>query len=139
MNKINKKLLKTMLMSIIIPLILFSCGENKQKTIPEIVGFKQFEKIVDSAKDNLIVLDLYAPWCGPCRQLSPILEKLAKSDLPKVKFYKINVDHNQDIANMMKANSIPLVVFMKNGKVVFSVPGLRPEKMYLEMIKKYSI
>ena len=63
-----------------------------------------------------VVLDLWATWCGPCRMLTPVIEELA-GDHPEISFFKINVDEEPELANAFNTTSIPMLVFMKDGKV----------------------
>ena len=74
-----------------------------------------------------VVVDFWAPWCGPCRSLAPITEKLAEAYTGKVKFCKINVDENQEMARKYGVMSIPLVLFFKGGVQKDSSLGLVPE------------
>jgi thioredoxin 1 len=74
-----------------------------------------------------VAVDFWAPWCGPCRSLAPITEKLAESYAGKVKFCKINVDENPEMAGKYKVMSIPLILFLKAGVQKDSSLGLVPE------------
>jgi thioredoxin 1 len=74
-----------------------------------------------------VAVDFWAPWCGPCRSLAPITEKLSEAYAGKVKFCKINVDENQEMSVKYKVMSIPLVLFFKDGMQKDSSLGLVPE------------
>jgi thioredoxin 1 len=74
-----------------------------------------------------VAVDFWAPWCGPCRSLAPITEKLSEAYAGKVKFCKINVDENPEMAGKYKVMSIPLVLFFKAGVQKDSSLGLVPE------------
>ena len=74
-----------------------------------------------------VLLDLWAPWCGPCRLLTPTLEKLAGSYGGRVRFAKLNVDENPATAARFGARSIPLLVVLKDGREVDRLVGLHPE------------
>ncbi|MCL2679196.1 MAG: thioredoxin [Dehalococcoidia bacterium] len=74
-----------------------------------------------------VLIDMWAPWCGPCRMVAPILEKLADKYAGKVKFCRMNVDENQKTPALYSVRSIPNMLFLKNGKVVDNVVGALPE------------
>ena len=81
-------------------------------------------------KSNLpVVIDLWAPWCGPCRMVGPVVEKLAEQYDGKVKFCKLNVDENQQTAVKYSVMSIPTLLFFKNGSVADTVVGAVPEQV----------
>lgn len=73
--------------------------------------------------EGLAVVDFWAPWCGPCRMVGPVLDELAKEYHGKAKVVKVNVDQNQSLAHRFGVRSIPLILFFKNGKVVDQVLG----------------
>jgi len=75
---------------------------------------------------GLIVVDFYATWCGPCRQLAPILDSVAGSFTGKVKFFKVNVDESPGLAQNYLIQAMPTLIFFKNGKLVDHVTGLLP-------------
>ena len=81
-------------------------------------------------KSNLpVVVDLWAPWCGPCRMVGPVVEKLAEQYQGKVKFCKLNVDENQQTAAKYSVMSIPTLLFFKDGQVADTVIGAVPEQV----------
>jgi len=85
-----------------------------------------FEQEIDR-HTGLAVVDFWAPWCGPCRMVGPVLEELAKEYTGKAKVVKVNVDQNQSLAHRFGVRSIPLILFFKNGKVVDQVLGAVPK------------
>ncbi|QIK71535.1 thioredoxin [Propioniciclava coleopterorum] len=77
--------------------------------------------------DQLVLVDLWAPWCGPCRMVAPILERLSVQYAGRVKVVKVNVDHNPAIASRFDARSIPTLVMLRRGETVARVVGAENE------------
>lgn len=90
-----------------------------------IIESKDFKSEVLDA-NNLVVLDLFATWCGPCKMVAPIIDELSK-EMTDVKFFKLDVDNNGDIAEKYQVASIPTLLFFKNGEVVDRLVGFRPK------------
>ena len=74
-----------------------------------------------------VIIDMWAPWCGPCRMVEPILKKLSDKYDGRVKFCRLNVDENQIIPSKYSVRSIPNMLFIKNGKVLDTAVGALPE------------
>jgi thioredoxin 2 len=75
---------------------------------------------------QLVLIDLWAPWCGPCRMVAPVLEQLASKYAGRIKVVKVNVDDNPRTAQTYDARSIPTLVFAKDGAVVDRIIGAQP-------------
>jgi thioredoxin 1 len=75
-----------------------------------------------------VLVDLWAPWCGPCRMVAPVVEKLSEEYSDKIKFCKLNVDDNPETAAKYRVMSIPTLMFFKDGNVVDMVVGAVPER-----------
>ena len=85
-----------------------------------------------------MIFDFYTDWCPPCKELEPILEKIAKEKSEMVTVYKINIDRNRALANSFRVGGIPHVVFLKNKKTVLALTGLYPKNMYLKAAERFS-
>ena len=92
-----------------------------------------FDSIVMKS-DKPVLIDFWAQWCGPCRMLTPVMEKLSGQYNGKAVIGKINVDEQNELASAFGVRSIPTVVLMKNGKVVDRAVGVRPYQDYEKMI-----
>ena len=110
----------------------------KKSVINSIQNADQFNKILEKSKERLLLLDFYADWCPPCKELAPILEKIAREKSATVTIYKIDIDRNQELSNSFRISGIPHVAFFKNKENVFSLTGLYPKNMYLKVIEKFT-
>jgi putative thioredoxin len=94
------------------------------------------EEVVEKSKTTPVIVDFWAPWCGPCKQLTPILENLVNKKNGKIILAKINVDENQGIAGQLNIQSIPTVYGFVDGKPIDAFQGAQPESKIEEMINK---
>jgi thioredoxin 2 len=88
-------------------------------------GDADFDTAVDT--ERLVLVDLWAPWCGPCRMVAPVLERLAQDFAGRVKVVKVNVDTSPAVAQRFQARSIPMLLFMRGGSLVDTVIGAQPD------------
>ena len=102
------------------------------------VTIDQFEAVVAESSDRLVVIDFWAPWCGPCRSLGPILEKVARESNGRVLLAKVNTDTEQQLAGAFGVQSLPTVVAMKDGQPVDAFQGAMPEDQVREWIGKHA-
>ncbi len=94
------------------------------------------DKVIEASESKLVVVDFWAPWCGPCKQLTPILEKIISKSADKISLVKINIDENQQIAAQLRIQSIPTVYAFKDKQIVNAFQGVIPEGQIIEFIEK---
>lgn len=108
-------------------------AENPDSTI--VVTDSTMDEAV--AKYPFLVVDCWAEWCGPCKMMGPVLDKLAKDHQGDIVFAKLDVDGNNQTAAKFGIRSIPDLLVFKNGKKVGDIIGAMPEQMLLDKINSY--
>jgi thioredoxin 1 len=106
----------------------------QKNTVKEIQSYKEVSAIIDSSHNKLLIFDLYAPWCGPCRMLAPVIESLAEKYGAQAAFYKVNIDELSDVAAAFGVSGIPHVVFVKNKTACGTLVGLHQRSEYEQII-----
>jgi thioredoxin 1 len=105
-------------------------------SVPVHVNDADFEKeVLQSALP--VVVDFWAPWCGPCRMVAPTLDKLAKEQAGKLVIAKVNTDENPEWAMRFGVQGIPTMLFVSNGEVVHQQVGALPEPMLRQLVGKF--
>jgi putative thioredoxin len=92
--------------------------------------------VIDASHDQPVIVDFWAPWCGPCKQLGPALEKAVKEAKGAVHMVKVNVDENQDLAQQMRIQSIPAVYAFKDGRPVDGFVGALPDSQVKQFVQR---
>ena len=101
------------------------------------IGQKEFmAEVIDASKTVPVIVDFWAPWCGPCKTLGPMLEKAVAATKGKVRMVKVNIDQNQAIAAQMRIQSIPAVYAFKGGRPFDGFVGALPESQIKQFVQK---
>ena len=101
-------------------------------------GKDTFQADVLDIKDTPILVDFWAPWCGPCQIQGPILNELDAEIGDKAKIFKVNVDNNNELAGQYGIMSIPALKVFKNGELVDEMVGVHQKEQLMEVIEKHS-
>ena len=94
-----------------------------------------FEEMIQN--HSLVVVDCWAPWCGPCYMVAPVIEELARDYAGKILFGKLNVDENREVSMQYQIMGIPTLLVFKNGKLVERIVGAMPRQMLEPKIARY--
>jgi len=113
-------------------------AQTNKSMITSIENVEHLNKVIEISNERLLMLEFYADWCPPCKDLAPILEKIAKEKSSTVSIYKIDVDRHRELMDSFRVTGIPHVSFVKNKENVFSLTGLYPKTMYLKVIEQYT-
>ena len=94
------------------------------------------QDVIEPSRQQPVIVDFWAPWCGPCKQLGPALEKVVRAAGGKVRMVKINIDENQQLAQQMRIQSIPAVYAFVNGQPVDGFMGALPESQIKQFVDR---
>lgn len=117
-------------------LFVHTYEESGMITEPVHVNDSAFEKTVLQSAVPVIV-DFWAPWCGPCKRVAPMLDKIAKDYAGKVLVAKVNTDENPEWASKYGVQGIPTMLFVAGGKVLHSQVGALPEGMLMDVVEQF--
>jgi len=101
--------------------------------VPELTG-KEFENFI---KDGIVFIDFFAEWCMPCVMMGPIIVELSEKFQGRIKFGKVNVEENSNLASKFNISSIPNMVIFKNGKKIDQIIGAHSSEDFEEKLKKF--
>jgi thioredoxin len=113
-------------------------GADGNSDKPLFVTDATFDRDVLGIKDRPVLLDCWAPWCGPCRAIAPVLDQLAAESNGKYLIAKLNVDDNRRVASQFQIQSIPTMLIFKNGALVDRIIGAQPKQAIADRLAKAS-
>jgi thioredoxin 2 len=112
-----------------------SASANSEGAVIELTD-ATLQSTLQSAADKPILIDTWAPWCGPCRMIAPIVEQLAKESQGKYLVAKLNIDENPRTASQYQISSIPTLLIFKNNQLVDRVVGLQPKPAIQQRLQR---
>jgi len=111
--------------------------ENNEQTPVDVNAENIMSEVIEASTEKAVILQFWAPWCAPCKQLAPVLEKVC-AKYKNVKLTKINIDDNQEIAAQMRVQSVPTVFGFVNGQPADGFAGAQPESAITKFVEKLS-
>tara|TARA_B100000927_G_scaffold57300_1_gene44150 strand:+ start:497 stop:1429 length:933 start_codon:yes stop_codon:yes gene_type:complete len=111
---------------------------NKDSVIIEVITENFMSDVIERSKETPVIVDFWAPWCEPCKQLTPVIEKIVEEKNGSVILAKMNIDESPEVAQQLKIQSIPAVMAFNDGQPVDGFIGVQPEKNIIEFINKIS-
>lgn len=130
--------MKKILFLSLISLVLIGSNCFANETIKHITTQEQFKtEIIEASKTQPVIVDFYATWCPPCKQLTPVFEKVSNQYKEKIKFIKVDIDQGKSIANQKNVQSVPTLIFFKDGKEIFRTSGFKTAVSIKNLITKH--
>ena len=111
---------------------------NGNSLIIEVITENFMTDVIEQSKETPVIVDFWAPWCEPCKQLTPIIEKIIKEKNGKVILAKMNIDESPEVAQQLKIQSIPAVMAFNDGQPIDGFIGVQSEKNIIEFVNKIS-
>ena len=111
---------------------------NKNSVIIEVITENFMTDVIEQSKETPVIVDFWAPWCEPCKQLTPIIEKIIKEKNGKIILAKMNIDESPEVAQQLKIQSIPAVMAFNDGQPIDGFIGVQSEKSIIEFVNKIS-
>jgi len=112
-----------------------AAATNEQDSKPAIITDQTFEREALQTRGRPVLVDCWAPWCGPCRMIGPILDQLAAESRGRYRIVKLNVDENPQTASRFQIASIPTMLIFKDGKLIDRLIGAQPKQAIAERLE----
>ena len=110
-------------------------GASEQDSKPVVITDQTFEREVLQARGQPVMVDCWAPWCGPCRMIGPIMDQLAAESQGRYRIAKLNVDDNPQTASRFQIASIPTMLIFKDGKLIDRLIGAQPKQAIADRLR----